>query len=117
RRLPIHPACTANGTGESPVPLPVTMPNTSAGLALERPLGEDAGEVLPVIHVGVEVVAGGRALGRQLRRFLDRSARLQCLLRRGGTQRSAAHGGERDPAAVRGDADDRPVVGPPDELL
>ncbi len=70
-----------------------------------------------VVRVGVEVVAGGGALRRQRRGLLDRRARLQRPLGGGGSQRGAAHGGERDPAVVDGDADDGPVVGPPDELL
>jgi hypothetical protein len=86
-------------------------------LAVQGPAGEYPGEVTPVVTVGVDVLARRGALGGQrggLRRARPGGQR---LLGGGGPQRHRAHVGQRDPAARRRDADDRPVVGPPGELL
>ena len=84
---------------------------------LKRPPGEHTGQVAPVLTIGVNVLAGGGAISCVPGRLSCRRAASQGLLGRFGPQRFRPHVGQRDPAVDRGNADDGPVIGPPDELL
>ena len=92
-------------------------PGTSFRLALQGAAGEDAGQVLAVGAVGVDVLGRVGTLRGQRGRVRDAGPPGEGLLGRCRPDRYRAHVGQRDPAVGRRDPDDRPVVGPPDELL
>src|SRR5258708_2951578 len=116
-----EPPVTTTFTTAPPISVsPATRPEQEAGLSgavVEGTPGQDAGQVLAVGPVGVHVLARLGALGGQQGGLGGAGAVGEGLL--GGTraERDRAHVRQRDPAVDGGRADDRPVVGPPDELL